>query len=85
MGENLLDHHRVFDAGNDPDRPAAGSAGLDVDAKYALQALCLSLIEARRSAGVGSPGSLVEERWLPLPRKAFVTRARFRLLGANTP
>ena len=37
MSENLLDHSRVFDAlGDDPQCPAAGRAGLDVDAKYTL-------------------------------------------------
>jgi hypothetical protein len=54
VGEDLLDRHRVLDAGDDPDRPAAGPAGLDVDAEYPFQALRLSLIEARRSTGVGS-------------------------------
>ena len=42
-------------------------------------------IEARRSPGVGAFESPVEQRWLPLPRFAGVTRARYRLLGANTP
>jgi len=28
VGEDLLDHHRVFDAGDDPHCPAAGRAGL---------------------------------------------------------
>ena len=42
-------------------------------------------IEARRSPGVGACESPVEQRWLPLPRFAGVTRARYRLLGANTP
>ena len=85
VGENLLDHHRLFDAGNDPDHPATGSAALDVDAKYALQALRLKLIEARRSAGVGASESPLEGRWLPLPRLAGVTCARYRLWGTNTP
>jgi len=85
VGEELLDHHRVLDAGDDFERPAAGPTGLDVDAKYPLQPLRLKLIEARRSAGVGSPGSLVEERWLPWPRLAGLTRARCRLFGATTP
>jgi len=41
MCENLLDHHWVLDAGNDPDRFAAGLASLYVDVKYTLQALRL--------------------------------------------
>jgi len=85
VGEELLDHHRVRDTGDHLDRPAAGPAGLDVDAKYLLQALRLKLIEARRSAGECSPESPVEERWLPLPRLAGLTRARCRLFGATTP
>jgi hypothetical protein len=31
MGEDLLDHHWIVDAGNDPHRPAAFPTGLDVD------------------------------------------------------
>lgn len=34
-----MDHHRVFDAGDDPQRPATGRAGLDVDAKDAFEPL----------------------------------------------
>jgi hypothetical protein len=37
--EYLLNHHRVFDAGNDLHGPAAGRTGLNVDAKDAFQAL----------------------------------------------
>ena len=47
MVEDLADDHRVFDAGDDPHRPAADPTGLDVDAKYALQALCPSLERGR--------------------------------------
>ena len=43
------------------------------------------LIEARRSAGVRSSACSFEVRWLPFPRLAGVTRARYWLLGANTP
>jgi len=32
VGENLLDHGGVLYTGNDPQRPAAGRTGLDVDA-----------------------------------------------------
>jgi hypothetical protein len=31
MGEYLLDHDRVFNTGNDPDRAAAVTTGFDVD------------------------------------------------------
>jgi len=41
MRENLLDHHWVLDAGNDPGRSAAGLASLYVDVKYTLRALRL--------------------------------------------
>ncbi len=40
MRENLLDHHRVLDAGDDPERATTGRTGLDVDAEDAHQALC---------------------------------------------
>jgi hypothetical protein len=39
VGENLLDHRGVFDAGDDPKHPAAGRTGLDVDAEDAFEAL----------------------------------------------
>jgi hypothetical protein len=51
VSENLLDHHRIFDAGHYPDGPAAGSTGLDVDTINTFEALYLSPIEARRAAG----------------------------------
>ena len=38
--KDLLDHPRIFDAGNDLHGPAAGRTGLNVDAKDAFQALC---------------------------------------------
>lgn len=38
--EDLLNHHWVFDAGDDPDRPAAGTASLDVDIENSLEPLC---------------------------------------------
>jgi hypothetical protein len=40
-------------------------------------------IEARRSAGVGASASPVVQCRPPLPRLAFVTRLRYRLLGAT--
>jgi len=85
VGEDLLDHFWVLDAGDDPHRPTAGRAGLHVDVEHPFQALGLRLIEARRSAGVGSSASPVAARRPPLPRFAGVTRPRYRLLGANTP
>ena len=39
MGENLLDHHRVFDAGDDLYGATAAFAGFDVDVEHPLQAL----------------------------------------------
>ena len=92
-----LDHHSVLDAGeslprersecfgHDPDRPAAGPASLDIDTKYACQALRLyalwvQVIDARRSAGVCSSEAHCQGRRLPLPLPPCVTRARCRLL-----
>ena len=46
---------------------------------------CAQVIAARRSAGVGSSGSAALASRPPLPRLAGVTRARYLLLGANTP
>ena len=40
VSEDLLGRHRVFDAGNDFDGATAFTTGLDVEAKYTLQALC---------------------------------------------
>jgi len=42
VGEDLLDHRRVLDAGDDAHRPAAHRAGFDVNAEHALEALCPS-------------------------------------------
>ncbi len=61
MSEDLLDHQRILDAGDDPDGATAGSAGLDVDVEHPLQALSpghRNAAFARRflfpsSAGVG--------------------------------
>jgi hypothetical protein len=39
VGEDLLDHHRIFDAGNDLDVTAAALAGLDVNVEDTFQAL----------------------------------------------
>ena len=39
MGENLLNDHRVVDAGDDPHRPAAFPAGLDIDIEHPLETL----------------------------------------------
>jgi len=47
VGEDLLDHLGVLDAGDDPHRPAARLAGLDVDAEDSFQALCPGLERGR--------------------------------------
>ena len=39
--EDLLDHHGVLDTSDDPQCPAAGRTGLDVDTKNRLQQLHL--------------------------------------------
>jgi hypothetical protein len=39
VGEDLLDRHRVFDAGDDPYCRAAGWAGVDTDPEGPLEAL----------------------------------------------
>ena len=39
MGEDLLDHHRILNAGNDLDGTAAFPAGLDVDGEHPLESL----------------------------------------------
>jgi hypothetical protein len=51
VSEDLLDHHRILDAGDDAHRPAAHRAGVDVDVEYPLQALRPS---HRRAALVGA-------------------------------
>jgi hypothetical protein len=39
VGEDLVDHHRIFDAGDDLDGTAATLADVGVDVENALQAL----------------------------------------------
>jgi hypothetical protein len=85
VGQDLLNHHRVFDAGGDLDAAAAGLAALDVDVEYALEALSLRLIAARRSAGDVSSGACDALALLPLPRLAGVTRARCALILIEAP
>ncbi len=46
---------------------------------------CAQVIEARRSAAVGSSASAAATAKPPLPRLPGVTRARYWLFGANTP
>jgi hypothetical protein len=46
---------------------------------------CAQVIAARRSAGVGPSVASDTLACLPLPRLPGVTRARWVLLGANTP
>jgi len=84
VGEDLLDHHRVLDAGEDSHCPAAGRAGRDIDAKDPLETFA-QVIAARRSAGVAASGSRFVGCWPPLPRLAGVTRPRCLLLGAKAP
>lgn len=38
--EALLDHDRIFDAGDNFRGAAAGTAGLDIDIEYTLEPLC---------------------------------------------
>jgi len=102
MRQDLPDHHRVLDAGeslprersecfgHDLHRPAAGRAGLDVNAKYPFQSLRLyalrvQLMADRRAAGVSSSPSSDALRLAPLPRLPGVIAPRQGLLGANTP
>ena len=40
VGEDGLDHRRVFDAGDHLQRSAAARTGFDVDVEYPLEALC---------------------------------------------
>jgi len=85
VGQDLLDHPRVFDAGGDLDAAVEGLAGPDVDVEYALEALGLRLIDARRRAGDVSSGACDAPALLPLPRLAGVTGTRWALWGAKTP
>jgi len=45
---------------------------------------CAQVIEARRSTAVGFSASVAATAWPPLPRLAGITRAGYRLFGANT-
>ena len=40
MCEDLRNHHRILDAGNDPNGAATGLTGLDIDVEHALEAPC---------------------------------------------
>jgi len=51
MGQDALDHRRIFDAGNELHLPAADLAGLHLNLEDALQPLCLTLMAAWRVAG----------------------------------
>jgi len=85
VGEDLLNHHRSFDTGDDLDGAAAAVAGLDVDVEYSFQTRRLRLMATRRSASVGSSVACNVLALLPLPRLAGVTCARCVLCGAKTP
>ena len=74
MGEDLLDDICILDARDGPHCTAAGRAALDVDPENPLQAL-----------RPGHRGAAFRCRRLLRIRLAGVTRARYLLLGANTP
>jgi hypothetical protein len=56
VGEDLLDRLWILHTGDDPDCPAAGRVGLDVATVYPRFRRCAQVIEANRSAAVGSSG-----------------------------
>ena len=80
--QDLLDHYRVFNAGDDFHGAAAAAAGLDVDIENTLEPLrpC-----HRRSPLCWCCRFISHPDLVALPRFAGVTNARCRLLGANTP
>ena len=63
--------------------PQAGQVSISI--LNTLFRRCAQVIDARRSAAVGSSASAAATAWPPLPRLAGVTRARYWLFGANTP
>lgn len=84
--EYLADHHRVFDAGNDPHRTLTLLTGVDVDVEHPLQSLCPR--HGRMALYQCFVIWIVFIRRLllaPLPRPDGVTSALCLLLGANTP
>jgi len=91
-GKYRPDHHRVFDTGDDFDISTAFAASFNIDIKHAFQASphgayfwCAQVIAAWRSAGVWFGLSFATLIFLPLPRLAGVTLARYLLFGAKTP
>jgi len=76
--EDGLDNGRVFDAGDDLDRPVAVLTGLDVDVEDALQAL------GPAHGGLTLGGHFVRCLLAALPRLAGVT-APARRYRARTP
>ena len=78
MGEYLADDVGIFDAGDDLHGIAAGLAGFDIDAEYALKPLgpCHGDTATWRSAGVWSCVAWVVVVLRPLPRPAGVVSAR---------
>jgi hypothetical protein len=78
--ENPIDDRRRLDAGDDAQPTAALPAGLDVNGKDALEALCLSLIARCRSVAAAAPRSVAAAARVP-----GTICARSGLAGANTP
>ena len=87
VGEDLLDHHRIVDAGDDPHRPAAFTAGLDVDIEHPLETLrpahrCPSLGRGLLLARLGGhPGMQREPGHLAHPVIERLIASRQRLQG----
>ena len=71
MRKDRLDHHRIFDTGDDAQRAAAVRAGIDVDAEHALKR-CAQRIATWCSAGLRA-AALAE---CALHRQDMVTSAR---------
>jgi len=94
--KDLLDHNGILDASNDFYNTTTFTTGLDVNgftnaAKHrdvrewpilkTRLSRCAQVIDLYCSAGVSSSSATLV--WLPLPRAAFVTNARCRLLHPN--
>ena len=79
-----LDDRRVFDGGDDLDRAPTFGTGLHIYLKTRLRRFAHRIAE-RCSAGVRSSVWVDFMGIAPRPRRAGVIRARWGLLGANTP